>query len=350
MKFLELWHGFAGRAPGQEPSEDFSEMMITLLTQESQRAAEVASSRSRAAKHDFWCLWGGFMAWMRRQSNGELSELFTGMLNRTGPWSRLFTADAGDRAWGAQTDAWHDSSGSQRTWGDETSATAWLSGNPPYSRAEVLDFCYWAGNASRPLVGIIPRFSDGIDNIPDVLKQGGAVAAHFNAGTLAFTPFGHWFGRETRGDHAARRADLEILFVTWQAPILSDAARLELAELVALAGVKGCWPLLNSDHPWELTPPPGVQADPVAVIRAGYLGDKAVNALAQQFAPQDSTSDSYGSQDEGGTTPLPPPLPRLAGLMGGPWRRLRWWDGKGLGSPPDTLSQGDRVAWCRRLR
>ena len=99
--------------------------------------------------------------------------------------------------------------------GDETSESAWLSGNPPYSRAKVLEFCSWAAAASRPLVSIIPRFSDGIDNIPDVHKHGGAVAAHFRAGTLAFTPFGHWFGRETRGDHAARRADLEILFVTW---------------------------------------------------------------------------------------------------------------------------------------
>ena len=349
MKFLELWHGFAGRTSGQDPSEDFSEMMVSLLTQESQRAVEVAASRSRAAKHDFWCLWGGFMAWMRRQCNGELAELFTGMLNRTGPWSHLFTADAGDRAWGAQTDAWRDPSGSPRAWGAETSMSAWLSGNPPYSRAEVLDFCSWAASAARPLVGIIPRFSDGIDNITDVLQQGGLVAAHFRAGTLAFTPFGHWFGRETRGDHAARRADLEVLFVTWQAPDLSETARRELAELVSLAGVSGGWPLISSEHPWALSPPPSVQADPVAVARAGFLGDKAVNALALQSAPQDFTSDSDSSQG-GHLAPLPPPLPRLAGLMGGPWRRLRWWDGKGLGSPPDTLSPGDREAWCRRLR
>ena len=104
--------------------------------------------------------------------------------------------------------------GTQRTWGAESTADAWLSDNPQaYSRAEVLDFCSWAGSAARPLVGIIPRFSDGIDNIHDVRRKGGLVAAHFRAGTLAFTPFGHWLGRETRGDHKARRRDLEILFV-----------------------------------------------------------------------------------------------------------------------------------------
>ena len=215
IKFLELWHGFAGHG-GQEPSQGFSDHIVSLLVQESTRAQEVAHSRSRAAKHDFWCLWGGFMAWLRRQCSGELTELFTGMLNRTGPWTHLFTAEAGDRVWGAQTNAWEHEDGRPRTWGLDSPADAWLSGNPPYSRAEVLDFCSFAARAARPLVGIIPRSSDGLDNIPDVLRSGGQVAAHFQAGTLAFTPFGHWFGHETRGDHKARRADLEILFVTWR--------------------------------------------------------------------------------------------------------------------------------------
>ena len=114
---------------------------------------------------------------------------------------------------------------------------------------------------------------DGRDNTInydscDDWSNGGSVLAHFPAGVVAFVPFGFWRGAETRGDHASRRAPLEVIFVTWPA-LLSVAAQDELSALLATTGIQGAWaaPL----GPREAAGPPAtIQVDALAADRAAF--------------------------------------------------------------------------------
>ena len=251
---MELWRGWA-RTRGLDlgsPTADFGDAVAGTLEREAGRAAATPDDRSRSAKHDFWCLWGGFTAWARRHFGGEITELFTGLLNRTGPWANVFTYDRDDDVWGATFDAWQRADGSDRVWGEGRPVGEWQIGNPPYSAAEVLRFCQFARVAARPVMGIFPRFSgtgrQRVDNLAVAQDHGGEVCAHFSAGTLAFVPFGVWAGNETRGDHSGRRAQMEVIFVTWAAPPLTPAARAASARRTLLASASAALSM-NSGEP-----------------------------------------------------------------------------------------------------
>ena len=354
IKAMELWRGWAQRRGLDvlSPTADFGDALAATLQRESARAAAIPDDRSRRAKHDFWCLWGGFMAWARRHFGGAITELFTGLLNRTGPWSNVFTYDRADEVWGAAYDAWMREDGTDRVWGEGRPAGEWQIGNPPYSADEVLRFCQSARAASRPVMGIFPRFSGTgwrrVDNLAVAQDHGGEVLAHFDVDTLAFVPFGVWTGLETRGDHAARRARMEVIFVTWAAPPLSAAAREELEAMVATTGVNGAWPLLPSAHPWHLRPPAMIPALPLAVARTAFVSA----AEAQRLAAADESEALAGEADDpitGRTEQAAPPLPRMSALLHGPWHGLRWWRGGAMGDPPAGMPSRLEPAWRRQM-
>ena len=245
--------------------------------------------------------------------------------------------------------------GEERIWGEDRPAGEWQIGNPPYSAAEVLRFCRYARAALRPVMGIFPRFSgsgkDRVDNMAVARAHQGEVCAHFDSGTLAFVPFGVWAGLETRGDHAHRRAQMEVIIVTWAAPPLSVAARAELEAMVATTGVKGAWPLLHTAHPWNLQPPRAITALPLEGARTAFVTAAEALRLAAadtSMDPVEADGDSP-SADAGQAPPPPPPLPCMSALMLGPWRGLRWWKDGALGASPAGMHERLVPAWRRQM-
>jgi hypothetical protein len=336
IKVMELWRGWAQQRglDLRSPTVEFGSATARTLQRETERAAVVPDDRTRRAKHDFWCLWGGFTAWARRHFGGAITELFTGLLNRTGPWAHVFTYDEEDEVWGAAFDAWLREGGEERIWGEDRPAGEWQIGNPPYSAAEVLRFCRYARAALRPVMGIVPRFSgsgkDRVDNMAVARAHQGEVCAHFDSGTLAFVPFGVWAGLETRGDHAHRRAQMEVIIVTWAAPPLSVAARAELEAMVATTGVKGAWPLLHTEHPWNLQPPRMITALPLEGARTAFVTAAEALRLAAADTSMDpvEADDDSPSADAGQAPPPPSPACRPScwahgGACGG-GRTGRW--------------------------
>ena len=94
MKLLELWQGWAkhrGLEPHPvgaitEPPAAFVADVLTLIQSEQERGRRMNVETEQLASRDFWCEWGALFAWARRHSSGHgISELFTGMINRTGP-------------------------------------------------------------------------------------------------------------------------------------------------------------------------------------------------------------------------------------------------------------------------
>ena len=104
------------------------------------------------ASRDFWCEWGALFAWARRHGSGHgISELFTGMINRTGPHenSSLFCdpASINDLPWGARRDAFLTQRLPQRerNWKADRQPGELITSNPPYMRKPIIDFCRLAG-------------------------------------------------------------------------------------------------------------------------------------------------------------------------------------------------------------
>ena len=118
MKLLELWQGWAKhrdlephhQGPITEPPAAFVTDVLTLIRSEQERGRRMNVETEQLESRDFWCEWGALFAWARRHSSGHgISELFTGMINRTGPHenSSLFCdpASINDLPWGAHRDA-----------------------------------------------------------------------------------------------------------------------------------------------------------------------------------------------------------------------------------------------------
>lgn len=136
-KLFELYDSWLG------PPECFGAAVTALLMQEAgDHAASLTASRGI---DDFWCWWGGFMAWCRRHF-GLLWEGFTGASNRTGPLYGGYSARDSDGLWRLAHDAWSHN-GRPRRWSLDGWASLFVA-NPPYRWLDALRFCRRA--AVRP--------------------------------------------------------------------------------------------------------------------------------------------------------------------------------------------------------
>ena len=364
MKLLELWQQWAHSrdlcahpaGPVGDPPEEFLSHVRGVLTSVRETGREINETTQHNASRDMWCESGPLYAWARRHGGGGVVELFTTLLNRTGPirQSVLHSIHEADLPWGVRWDAFRDSSGHRRVWGEGRPAGEIITGNPPYDAESIRRFCRQAARAKNPVMGILPARcrADGsdLDCVDAVEHSGGRVLAHFDKSARAFVPLGFWFGEDTAGLN--RRLPAEAVLVMWHAPALPRVARQELRELIALSLPTAQWKLLAQDAEFwgDLQgPPPMVVSDPLKGARAlATVSTRPTEAAALSQEVDEEEELSTPHSDSAAPRPHARAGSRFAAtaLMDGPWASLRWWHAQGLGTAPTSVT--DAAAWQRR--
>ena len=363
LKLLELWqqwadyHAFPAHCDGplQDPPDSFVQHVLRVLRSVQSMGQEVNETTQHASSRDMWCEGGPLYAWARRHSGGGIVELFTTILNRTGPTrkSALYSVQPADVPWGVHQDAFRDARRQRRLWGQGRPPGELITGNPPFDAKSILRFCRQARDALNPVLGILPACckTDGsnLDCADAVERAGGRILARFDKASRAFVPLGFWFGEETAGMN--RRLPAEALLVMWHAPLLSSVARQELRELIALSLPTAQWKISAQDAEFwgdQFGPPPVVSADPLKEVRAATtVRPLEAQILAQEVDEEEESAVSILAA----TSPMPHtragPRFQVSALMDGPWAALRWWRPQGLGAAPPAVT--DAASWQRRL-
>ena len=293
-----------------------------------------------------WCESGSLYAWARRHGGGGVVELFTTLLNRTGPIRRsaLHSIHEADLPWGVHWDAFRDSAGHRRVRWEGHPAGEIITGNPPDDAESIRRFCSQAARVRNPVMGILPACcrADGsdLDCVETVEHSGGRVLAHFDKSSRAFVPLGFWFGDDTAGLN--RRLPAEAVLVMWHAPALPRVARQELRELIALSLPTAQWKLLAQDTEFwgDLQGPPSmVLTDSLKEARATVTAStRPAEAAALSQEADEEVESSTPRPDSTAPRPHTRAGPRFAAtaLMDGPWASLRWWRAQGLVLAPSS--------------
>ena len=213
--------------------------------------------------------------------------------------------------------------------------------NPPFDRRAVERTCRQAASATAPGIAILPAVLDDgrrLDVAAYACKHGGTILARFPAGGMAFVPFGFWTGVEMRGVGTTRLTKEPVVWVAWHMPRATARARQELRELILAGAAPGQWPTTEHSEEWVGGP---WSADDLLPRYSGRVPELELQedgfVLAEE---QPQRSDDWERSER----------PRMAAMMTGPWRALRWWRSEGLGASPESLDETETRTWHRMMR